>query len=110
MYIVDFLMDSLKKFSPFILGGAIGSIIHRMRTEMNFITFLKSIIISIFISICVGILCKDYLEIHNDNIIFVFCGISGTFSKIILDEIEQIIKLAPIYVKDKLGLTKKEDQ
>jgi uncharacterized membrane protein len=102
-------MDFLKKFSPYILGGAIGSIIHRMRTEMSLLTFFKSIVISIFISICVGILCKDYLKVENENIIFVACGISGTFSKIILDELEQIIKLAPAYVKKKLGITKNEE-
>lgn len=96
-------MDFLKKFSPYILGGAIGSIIHRMRTEMSILTFLKSVVISVFISICVGIACKDYLGIKNENIIFVACGISGTFSKIILDEIEQIIKLASVYVKSKIG-------
>ena len=96
-----FLMDFLKRYSPYIIGGAIGSVIHRMRTEMNLSTFLKSVVISIFISMCVGILCKDYLGIVNENIIFVFCGISGTFSKIILDELEQIIKLASVYVKSK---------
>ena len=101
-------MDFLKKFSPYIIGGAIGSIIHRMRTEMSLLTFCKSVVMSIFISICVGIVCKDYLAIKNDNIIFVFCGISGTFSKIILDELEQIIKLGSVYVKNKLGIKKGE--
>jgi uncharacterized membrane protein len=104
--LVTFIMDFLKKFSPYIIGGAIGSVIHRMRTEMTFVTFLKSVVMSIFISICVGIVCKDYLQIMNENIIFVCCGISGTFSKIILDELEQIIKLGPVYVKSKLGITK----
>ena len=99
-------MDFLKRFSPFIIGGAIGAIIDRMRKEMTWFAFFKSIVISIFLSICVGIVCKDYLMIKSENIIFVFCGISGTFSKIILDEIEQIIKLAPDFVKSKLGVTK----
>lgn len=106
---LDLIMDFLKKFSPYVLGGAIGAIIHRMRTEMSLLTFIKSIVISIFISICVGIICKDYLKVVNENIIFVACGISGTFSKIILDEIEQIIKLAPDFVRKKLGITKKGD-
>lgn len=100
---IDLIMDFLKKFSPYILGGAIGSIIHRMRTEMSFVTFLKSVVISIFISICVGIAFKDYLKVENENIIFVACGISGTFSKIILDELEQILKLASVYVKSKIS-------
>jgi len=103
-------MDFMKKFSPYILGGAVGSVIHRLRTEMNFVTFLKSVIISIFISICVGILAKDYLKIQNENTIFVMCGISGTFSKLILDEIERILKLASVYVKIKIGVTKSETE
>lgn len=95
-------MDFLKKFSPYIIGGAIGSVIHRMRTEMSMVTFLKSVVMSIFISICVGIVCKDYLAIENNNIVFVFCGISGTFSKIILDELEQLVKLGFFYIKEKI--------
>lgn len=101
-------MDFLKKFSPYLLGGATGAVIHRMRTEMSLWTFVKSVVISIFISICVGILCKDYFKVENENVIFVLCGISGTFSKIILDELEQIIKLASVYVKTKIGITKKQ--
>jgi hypothetical protein len=100
--LIELLTDFLKKFSPYIIGGAIGSVIHRMRTEMTFVTFLKSVVMSIFISICVGIVCKDYLNIVNENIIFVFCGISGTFSKIILDELEQIVKLGFSHAKNKI--------
>lgn len=107
--IFDDIMDFIKKFNPYILGGAIGSVIHRMRNEMSWSAFLKSIIVSIFISICVGIACKDYLKIENENIIFVACGLSGTFSKLILDEIEQILKLASVYAKVKLGITKKTE-
>lgn len=102
------ITDILKKFSPYIIGGAIGSIIHRMRTEMNFITFMKSLVMGVFISVCTGIVAKDYLGIVNDNIIFVLCGISGTFSKLILDELEQLIKLGLVYIKIKLGLKKIE--
>ncbi len=105
----DNIMDFIKRFSPYIFGGAIGSIIHRMRTEMTLATFLKSVVVSIFISICVGIVCKDYLMVKNENIIFVACGLSGTFSKLILDEIEQILKLASVYAKSKLGITKKDE-
>lgn len=106
---IDFTMDFLKKFSPYILGGAIGSVIHRMRTKMDLITFFKSVVMSVFISICVGIVCKEYLGITNDNIIFVFCGISGTFSNVILDEIEQILKLAADWVQSKIEIDKKDE-
>jgi uncharacterized membrane protein len=102
-------MDFIKKFNPYILGGAIGSVIHRMRTEMSWSAFFKSVVVSIFISICMGIACKDYLKIENENICFAACGLSGVFSKLILDEIEQILKLASVFAKAKLGITKKED-
>ncbi|GIZ10279.1 phage holin family protein [Flavobacterium sp. UMI-01] len=108
--IIDSIMDFLKKFNPYILGGATGSVIHRMRTQMSWSEFIKSVVVSIFISICVGIACKDYLEIENENIVFVACGLSGTFSKLILDEIEQILKLASIYAKLKLGVSKKTEE
>ncbi|AOW09514.1 hypothetical protein EM308_08380 [Flavobacterium gilvum] len=103
-------MDFLKRFNPYILGGAIGSIIHRMRTEMSWMAFFKSVIVSIFISICMGIACKDYLMVTNENIIFAACGLSGVFSKLILDEIEQILKLASVYAKSKLGISKKNEE
>jgi fluoride ion exporter CrcB/FEX len=107
--VLDFLTDLLKKFSPYIIGGAIGSIIHRLRTEMTTGTFLKSVVVSIFLSICVGLVCKEQFHIENENLIFVFCGMSGTFSKVILDEIEQILKLGSVYVKTKLGINKSDD-
>jgi hypothetical protein len=106
----DNIMDFIKKFNPYILGGAIGSVIHRMRTEMSLTAFLKSVVMSIFISTCVGIACKDYLMIQNENIIFMACGLSGAFSKLILDEIEQILKLASVCAKSKLGITKKDEE
>ena len=106
----NFIVAFLEEFSPYIIGGSIGSIIHRMRTEMTVGTFLKTVVMSVFISFCVGIVCKDYLGIKNINIIFVFCGISGTFSKIILDELEQIIKLGSVYAKSKLGMKKNDTE
>ncbi len=100
--VLDFFMLFLKKYSPYILGGLVGSVIHRMRTEMNLITFLKSVVMSIFVSIVVGIFLKDYLKVTNENVIFALCGVSGVFSKIILDELEQIVKLSFIYLKNKI--------
>lgn len=96
------LMDILKKCSPYIMGGVIGTVIHAMRTKMNLITFLKSLVMSVFISTCVGIVCKHYLQIENEYLIFVFCGMSGAFSNIILDELEKIIKLSSVFVKSKI--------
>ncbi|WP_163401415.1 hypothetical protein [Flavobacterium fluviatile] len=106
----DIFIDFIKKLNPYILGGAIGAIINRMRNEMSWIAFLKSVIMSMFISFCVGTFCKDYLLLQNENIIFVACGLSGAFSKIILDEFEQILKLASVYAKSKLGISKKTEE
>jgi len=106
----DSFIDFIKKLNPFLLGGAIGAIIHRMRNEMSWSAFFKSVVMSMFISFCVGVFCKDYLDVKNDNIIFVACGLSGAFSKIILDEFEQILKLASVYAKVKLGINKKTEE
>lgn len=107
--IIDNIIDFIKKFNPYILGGAIGSVIHRMRTQMSWVAFFKSVVVSVFISVCVGISCKDYLQVQNENIVFVACGLSGTFSKLILDELEIILKLASMYAKVKLGITPKNE-
>ncbi|KFC60021.1 hypothetical protein FEM08_12000 [Flavobacterium gilvum] len=48
--------------------------------------------------------------VTNENIIFAACGLSGVFSKLILDEIEQILKLASVYAKSKLGISKKNEE
>jgi|SRR6187402_176473 len=101
-----FLVENLRKFSPYIIGGAIGSIIHRLRTNMSFKDFLGSVVISMFVAFCVGILCKDYFGIKEDTIIFVACGVSGTFSKAILDELQELIGNLSDIVKAKLGVNK----
>lgn len=97
------------RFLGYILGGMFGAVILRLRTNMNFKQFLGAIVISVFVSTSTGIVCKDYFEIKQDNVIFVLCGISGAFSKIILDEIEEIIKYAGDIIKIRLGGKAKEE-
>lgn len=100
---LELLNEGLKKFSPYILGGVIGSIVHRLRVKgMNLADFIASLFISIFVSLCVGIVCKDYFEIKQDTVIFVFTGISGAFSKDILDELQELIKEISVIVKSRL--------
>jgi hypothetical protein len=99
----DFIIDGTKRFSPYILGGAIGSIIHRLRTNMTIKDFLGSVIVSMFVAFSVGILCKDYFGIQKDTVIFVLCGISGTFSKALLDEIQQLIGNVSGIIKSRYG-------
>lgn len=102
--LIEFLNSNVKRFSPYILGGAIGAIIHRLRTQMSFKQFIGSIVVSIFVAMSVGIVCKDYFEIKQDTVIFVLCGISGTFSKAILDELEEIIKQTSVIIKARFGV------
>ena len=104
------LAGYLKPITPYIMIGIAGTVVDRMRREMSLIVFLKQVVMSIFISICVGVFSKEFIKIENDNVAFVICGISGTFSKLILDEFEQIIKLASEYVRVKTGINKKKDE
>jgi fluoride ion exporter CrcB/FEX len=99
---LEIINEGLKKFSPYILGGVIGAIVHRLREkEMSWKDFFASILISTFVALCVGIICKDYFEIKQDTIIFVATGISGAFSKDILNEIQELIREISIIVKSK---------
>lgn len=101
--ILEAMYDYIKRFSPYIVGGVVGAVIHRIRTQMTIIQFFGSVLVSVFVALSVGLLCKDYFEIQEDTVIFVLCGISGTFSKVILDEIEEIIKYTSVIVKNKFG-------
>lgn len=89
--VLDLLIEQMKKYSPFIVAGAVGATIHRLRTKMSLKKFIISVVISIFVAFSVGVVCRDYFKLQ-ETIIFVLCGISGTFSNSILDEIEEIIK------------------
>lgn len=102
--LLETLVEFSKKYSPLIVGGLIGSVIHRLRTDMTIKQFIGSIIMSVFVALSVGIICQEYLEIKKDAIIFVACGISGTFSKVLLDELEEIISTFSVIFKKKIGI------
>lgn len=102
---LDYIIEIIERYSPYIVGGAIGAVIHRLRTQMSLKDFIASIAISIFVSVSVGIVCKDYFAVEQQNVIFVLCGISGTFSKVILDEIQEIISSFSDIFKRKMGVT-----
>lgn len=101
------MLETLNKFAEqygfFVVGGAIGAIIHRLRNKMSIKRFLASIAISMFVSLCVGIIAKDYFELKQ-SIIYVLCGISGVFSNTILDEIEELLKYCSDAFKIKFGI------
>ena len=101
---IELLNERLKKFSPYVLGGVVGSIVHRLREKgMSLGYFIASMFVSMFVSLCVGIICKDYFEIKQDTVIYVLTGISGVFSKDLLDEIQEIIKELSTIFKNKFG-------
>lgn len=99
-----------KEYGFFVIGGAIGAIIHRLRNQMTIKRFFASIAISMFVSFCVGVVARDYFQL-KESLIYVLCGISGVFSNGILDEIEEFIKYFSEAAKLKFGIidTPKED-
>lgn len=88
---MDILTNFSQKYGFFIIGGAIGAVIHRLRNKMSLKRFLASAFISIFVGLSTGIICKDYFH-FQDSIAYVLCSISGVFSESILDELQEIIK------------------
>ncbi|CEN53373.1 phage holin family protein [Capnocytophaga canis] len=100
---IDFLQEIGRKYGFFVIGGAIGAVVHRLRHKMSWKRFLISIAISAFVSMCVGVICLHYFKLE-EPIIHVLCGISGVFSETILDELEDIIKSSSEYVKKKMGV------
>lgn len=93
-----------KEYGFFVIGGAIGAIIHRLRNQMSLKRFLASIIISMFVSFCVGVVARDYFQL-KESLIYVLCGISGVFSNGILDELEEVLKYFSEAAKLKFGIT-----
>lgn len=93
-----------EKYGLFVIGGAIGAVIHRLRNKMSIRRFFASIGISMFVSLSVGVIAKDYFELKQ-SIIYVLCGISGVFSNTILDELEEIIKNLSVFINNKLGIS-----
>ena len=104
--IITFLTGIGEKYGPAIVAGSVGAVIARLRKKMSPRQFIGSVIISIFVSISVGVVAKDYLLIKQESLINILCGISGVFSKTILDELEEIIKDLSNIVKVRLGVNK----
>ena len=107
--IITFLTGIGEKYGPAIVAGSVGAVIARLRKKMSPRQFIGSVIISIFVSISVGVVAKEYLLIKQESLINILCGISGVFSKTILDELEQIIKDLSNIVKIRLGVNKTDE-
>ena len=107
--IITFLTGIGEKYGPAIVAGSVGAVIARLRKKMSPRQFIGSVIISIFVSISVGVVAKEYLLIKQESLINILCGISGVFSKTILDELEEIIKDLSNIVKVRLGINKTDE-
>lgn len=87
----------------FIVGGAIGAIIHRMRVRMSPLRFIKFLFVAIVLALAAGIICRDIFHLPETTI-YVICGVFGAFSEEILDEVEDFIKHASEMTRKKLGM------
>lgn len=103
----DYLINVASKYGGYVIGGLIGAIVHRLRNTMSFKRFLSVLAISAFVGFCVGVLLKNYLN-ASDEVIFVACSVSGVFSKDILDEIQELISYASLFVKKKAKIEDKK--
>lgn len=93
----------------FIVGGAIGAIIHRMRVRMSPLRFIKFLFVAIVLALAAGIICRDIFHLPETTI-YVICGVFGAFSEEILDEVEDFIRHASEMTRKKLGMENvKED-
>lgn len=87
----------------FIVGGAIGAIIHRMRVRMSPLRFIKFLFVAIVLALAAGIICRDIFHLPETTI-YVICGVFGAFSEEILDEVEDFIRHASEMTRKKLGM------
>jgi len=98
----DTIFEFLKPYVIYISGGSMGAIMRVFRFKMSFKEIIGSVIISIFVGFSFGILAEEYFKIDKPEVIYIICSISGTFSKIILDELEEIIKGLSDFVRSYL--------
>jgi len=94
------MQDFFSKYSFFLLAGAIGAAINKLRKAMSWKRFCRSCIIAIFTSLCAGILFLHFFQLPIP-VVNALCGITGIFSEYILDEIEEMIRNASDYLKKK---------
>ena len=94
------ILDFLSKYCFFLLAGAIGAAINKLRKQMSWKRFFRSCCIAVFTSLCAGILFLHFFQLPIP-VVNALCGITGIFSEYILDEIEEMIKDASEYIKKK---------
>ncbi|MFC2504771.1 MAG: hypothetical protein ACFNVP_01330 [Capnocytophaga ochracea] len=94
------MQEFFSKYSFFLLAGAIGAAINKLRKAMSWKRFCRSCIIAVFTSLCAGILFLHFFQLPIP-VVNALCGITGIFSEYILDEIEEMIRNASDYLKKK---------
>ena len=94
------ILDFFSKYSFFLLAGAVGAAINKLRKAMSWKRFCRSCIIAVFTSLCAGILFLHFFQLPIP-VVNALCGITGIFSEYILDEIEEMIRNASDYFKKK---------
>ncbi|MEB3036020.1 hypothetical protein [Capnocytophaga ochracea] len=94
------MQDFFSKYSFFLLAGAIGAAINKLRKAMSWKRFCRSCVIAVFTSLCAGILFLHFFQLPIP-VVNALCGITGIFSEYILDEIEEMIRNASDYLKKK---------
>lgn len=91
------------KYGFFIIGGALGATIHRMRKKMPLSRFLKFLVTAIIVALASGIIARDWFNIP-ETVTYVICGIFGAFSEDILNEVEEFIHSLSDIAKKRAGL------
>lgn len=99
---MSYLTEIASKYGLFVIGGAFGAVVNRLRTKMTLKKFFMSIFISMFVALCTGVVARDYFHLAQD-IVYVLCGISGVFSEVILDEVQETIKNVSNLISARFG-------
>ena len=96
--LLDFLIEVMKKLYLPIAVAVLGTIIHlyRSKEKPSVGRFSILTLINVGMVFTTGIICQDYLEMENDRLIWVLCGVACSFSIYILDLIQNILtEIAP---------------
>jgi hypothetical protein len=91
----------MNKYLLFLIAGAIGAYINKLRRKMSWKRFLPSCLIAIFTATCAGILFQHFFQFPIP-VVNALCGITGIFAESILDECEDFIKHLTDYIDKKL--------
>lgn len=82
----------------FCLFGVLGAVVAQAQKKMKWFDFLMSLIVSAFVSWCVGVAVSDLFN-FSDKLIYVIVGVCGHFSKEVLEQIREVITSISQWVK-----------